>query len=117
MRGAPARKIGVKGSRLGAVPKLAMPAFSAPKHKAPKRTRDQLSDEKESRATGKMLTKEQKRELLYRLAHSPRALPSERIKAIEVDNRMAGHNEPEQHEVAISDVLLGIIRNGGGARA
>lgn len=57
----------------------------------------------ESRVTTKVLTKEEKRRLLRRIAYSSRATPAERIKAIETDNRMAGHNEPDKMDVKVTE--------------
>ncbi|EIQ00873.1 hypothetical protein OpiT1DRAFT_05430 [Opitutaceae bacterium TAV1] len=62
-----------------------------------------------------VMTKEEKRRLLRRLAYSPRSTPKERIQAIETDNRMAGHNEPDEVNVNASSVLVSLLRSEGGA--
>jgi phage terminase small subunit len=43
-----------------------------------------------------VLSKERKREILHVLAENERAGPLTRIRAIEVDAKLAGHFEPEQ---------------------
>lgn len=84
-------------------PKMTLPVVKAPKPKPAKRTADQKRDAVESRITTKLLTKEEKRRLLRRIAYSSRATPQEKIKAIETDNRMAGHNEPDKVAVNVTE--------------
>lgn len=98
-------------------PRTVIPDVASPKIVSSQRTRDQLRDDEESHADGKLLTKRQKRELLYRLAHSTRALPGERIKAIEVDNRMSGDNEPDRVAVNVSDGFWDFAAKQEGGRA
>lgn len=46
------------------------------------------------------LSRERKRELLKEMAESLEVSARDRIKAIEVDNKMAGDNAPEKHELS-----------------
>ncbi len=59
--------------------------------------RKELEEESRSAAC---LSREEKLELLADLARCDELSPVERMKAIEIDNKMQGHNEPEKVEIA-----------------
>lgn len=67
-----------------------------------------ISKEEKSR----FLSRERKRELLAEFAENKRAKPSERVKAIEVDNVMTGDNAPQQVNVFGLSDILNIVRKG-----
>jgi len=58
------------------------------------------------------LTRERKREILHEIAENDEVKPSERTKAIEVDNVMTGDNAPQQVQVFGLTELLALVRKG-----
>ncbi|WP_043588445.1 hypothetical protein [Geminisphaera colitermitum] len=94
------------------VPKLTLPVVKPLKPRAQKRTREQKQDVVESRVTNKVMTREQKRRWLYRIVHSARSTPDEKIKAINVDNRMSGDEAPQKHDVRISEGFWDFAKSG-----
>ena len=62
-----------------------------------------------------LMTRLEKRRILSDLARSKSTRPSERIKAIEVDNVMTGDNAPQKVEVFGLAELMKLVRSGGSA--
>lgn len=61
------------------------------------------------------LERQEKRRLLASIARDPNASPSDRMKAIELDSKMAGHLQPEKVEVFGMADLLEMVRNSQGS--
>lgn len=57
-----------------------------------------------------MMERVEKRKLLARMARNPKLPSRDRMMAIEIDNKMAGHNEPEKVEFFGMGNLLDLIR-------
>ena len=57
------------------------------------------------------LERQEKRRLLASIARDPNASPSDRMKAIELDSKMAGHLQPEKVEVFGMADLLSLVRS------
>ncbi len=58
-----------------------------------------------------MMERVEKRKLLARMARNPKLPPRDRMMAIEIDNKMAGHLEPEKIEIFGMGDLLALVRD------
>lgn len=98
--------------------KLVAPVAKVPKVKKrvarPRHYRTSLEKELDKQAAemGGIMSRAHKRMLLHVIAHDRKADIFARIRAIETDNKMAGHNEPDKVEVGLSATLMEALRGG-----
>lgn len=92
-----------KGKKAGSEKKAcelaALPAVAA-----------RITQLRERASTSRTLLRVEKREMLADTARGTKALTDVQMKAIEIDNKMAGHNEPEKLKVEGMGSLLQKIR-------
>lgn len=58
-----------------------------------------------------MMERVEKRKLLARMARNPKLPPRDRMMAIEIDNKMSGHNSVEKIEIFGMGDLLALVRD------
>lgn len=71
-----------------------------------------IAEAREAMKKTKFLTRERKREILDEIADTNNSKAADRIKAIEVDNRMTGDDAPQKVEVFGLTDLMKLVRSG-----